>query len=159
MKKLITYILLVISSLVLISCSGTTRYTTRNESSPGEKSIKRERPKEEKNNSSEYSSVKPLETVKGIASYYGKKFNGKKTSNGETFDMNALTAAHKTYPFGTIIRVVDLKNGNTIIVRVNDRMPSYNGRLIDLSYGAAKKLGMLTDGIAEVRLEILKWGK
>ncbi len=159
MKKHLSYILLLIFSLILVSCSGTTRYTAKNESSPRTKKVEREYPKENNNNLSEYNNAKPIETVTGIASYYGKKFNGKKTSNGETFDMYGLTAAHKTFPFGTIIRVVDLKNGNTVIVRVNDRMPTYNGRLIDLSYGAAKELGMLTDGIAEVRLEILKWGK
>ena len=73
--------------------------------------------------------------------------------------MYDLTAAHKTYPFNTIVRVTNLSNGKSVKIRVNDRMPDYNPRIIDLSYGAAIKLDMLTSGIAEVKLEVLKWGE
>lgn len=99
-----------------------------------------------------------LETKTGVASYYAEKFHGRKTASGEIFDMNALTAAHPSYPFGTIARITNLKNGKTVIVKINDRFPSKT-RLIDLSKGAARKLDMILDGIANVRLEVLEWGE
>lgn len=88
----------------------------------------------------------------GLASYYGKKFHGRKTASGEPFNMYALTAAHKRLPFGTRVRVTHLKSGRSIAVRINDRGPFIKGRIIDLSYGAAKKLGMVTQGVARVRI-------
>lgn len=100
-----------------------------------------------------------LKTYKGTASYYADKFHGNKTANGEIYDMYGLTAAHPTFPFGTKLRVVNLDNGKSVKVIVNDRMPERPDRIIDLSLGAAKKLGMIEAGLAEVRLEILKWGK
>ena len=87
---------------------------------------------------------------RGIASWYGKKFHGKKTSNGEIYDMYALTAAHKTLPLGTYVHVRNLDNGNEITVRINDRGPFVQGRIIDLSYTAAKKIGIATSGTAPV---------
>lgn len=90
----------------------------------------------------------------GLASFYGREFHGRKTANGETFDMEAMTAAHRTLPFGTMIRVTNLKNGQSVTVRINDRGPFVEGRLIDLSQGAAKKIGI--DGVEQVRLEILQ---
>ena len=101
-----------------------------------------------------------LEPVQyGVASYYGPKFHGRKTANGEIFNMYKLTAAHRYYPFGTIVKVTNLSNGKSVIVRINDRGPFVRGRIIDLSYGAAKKLGMLGSGVAKVKLKVLKWGK
>lgn len=90
---------------------------------------------------------------RGIASWYGKKFHGRKTSNGETYDMYAMTAAHKTLPIPTYVEVENLKTGKTIIVRVNDRGPFHEGRIIDLSYAAAQKLGTAAKGtgLVEVR--------
>ncbi len=99
-----------------------------------------------------------IESVTGFASFYADDFDGKKTSNGETYNMYELTAAHKTYPFNTMIRVVNLANSRTIIVRINDRGPFIEGRIIDLSLGAATQLGMDKTGIQEVRLEIIEWG-
>ena len=99
-----------------------------------------------------------LESTVGVASYYGAKFAGRPTANGEIFNPSAMTAAHKTYPFGTKIRVVNLKNNKSVIVRINDRGPFVKGRIIDLSRGAAEEIGMIVDGIARVRLEILEWG-
>jgi rare lipoprotein A len=93
-----------------------------------------------------------------LASWYGREFNGKKTASGERFDMNGLTAAHKNLPFGTIIQVKNFENGKTITVRVNDRGPYRGKRIIDLSYGAAKKLGMMKDGQAQVGIKIVKKG-
>lgn len=92
------------------------------------------------------------------ASYYAEDFHGKKTSNGETFNMNALTCAHKTLPFDTILRVTNLSNGKTVDVRVNDRGPFVATREIDLSRAAAVKLGMIGTGTAKVKLEIVKKG-
>jgi peptidoglycan lytic transglycosylase len=91
----------------------------------------------------------------GIASWYGKDFHGKKTSNGETYDMNAMTAAHKTLPLGVFVKVRNTDNGHEAIVRINDRGPFVKGRVIDLSYAAAKKLGVDVVGTAPVRIEAL----
>jgi rare lipoprotein A len=89
----------------------------------------------------------------GKASYYAEQFHGRKTASGETFNMNALTAAHKSYTFGTYLRVTNLSNGRSVIVKVNDRGPFVRGRIIDLSKKAAKELQMLRTGTANVRIE------
>lgn len=91
----------------------------------------------------------------GLASWYGPDFHGKKTSNGETYDMYAMTAAHKTLPLGTWVRVANRSNGRQVVVRVNDRGPFVRGRIIDLSYSAAKRLGVVGPGTAPVRVEAL----
>ena len=90
----------------------------------------------------------------GIASYYGKQFQGRYTSSGEKFDMHLLTAAHKTLPFGTMVVVTNLSNNKSAIVKINDRMPTWNKREIDLSFEAAKKIGLIEAGIAKIQLEI-----
>lgn len=91
----------------------------------------------------------------GVASWYGPKFHGKKTATGDLFDMNDLTCASNRFPLGTWLRVTHLKTGKSIIVRVNDRMHPRMKRIIDLSKGAAKELGMLSVGIAQVSVENL----
>jgi rare lipoprotein A len=91
----------------------------------------------------------------GIASWYGPDFHGKKTSNGETYDMHAMTAAHKTLPLGVYVKVQNRDNGHEAVVRVNDRGPFVKGRIIDLSYTAAKILGVDIVGTAPVRIEAL----
>lgn len=91
----------------------------------------------------------------GIASYYGPGFHGRKTSSGERFHQDSLTCAHKTFAFGTRLKVTNLKNDKSVCVRVNDRMPTYNKREIDLSRGAAKQLAMLSSGVAKVEIENL----
>lgn len=93
---------------------------------------------------------------KGYASWYGKKFHGRKTSNGETYNMYGLTAAHKTLPLGTWLKVTNLENGKTVNVRVNDRGPFVKGRIIDLSYTAAKTIDMTLKGTAPVRITVIK---
>ncbi|HDJ30148.1 MAG TPA: septal ring lytic transglycosylase RlpA family protein [Candidatus Acetothermia bacterium] len=95
----------------------------------------------------------------GIASWYGPGFDGRHTANGEIYDMNGISAAHKTLPFGTIVQVVDLETGKSVIVRINDRGPFIKGRIIDLSKGAAEKLGIIDKGITKVGLRILRWPK
>ena len=99
--------------------------------------------------------VSKYETIFGKASYYADKFHGKKTANGEIFDMNGLTAAHKTLPFGTICRVTNLENQKQVIVKINDRGPFIEGRILDLSKGAAKALDAIQIGVIEVKIEIL----
>lgn len=97
-----------------------------------------------------------LSGQEGMASYYGKSFAGRPTASGERFDPRALTAAHRDLPFGTRLRVTNLENGRSVTVRVNDRGPYAAGRIVDLSWQAARKLGMVDSGVARVRLEILR---
>ena len=92
----------------------------------------------------------------GIASYYGKRFHGRRTANGERFDMYAMTAAHKTLPFGSMVRVTNPRNGLSVVVRINDRGPFTPGRTIDLSRGAAEKIGLIRRGHGRVELELLE---
>jgi rare lipoprotein A len=93
--------------------------------------------------------------MQGLASWYGGKFHGRLTSSGEIFDTNTMTAAHKTLPFGTMVKVTNLDKGTTAIVRINDRGPFVEGRIIDLSRAAADALGMVGIGVAHVSLEIV----
>ncbi len=91
----------------------------------------------------------------GEASYYGRGFAGRPTASGETFDPAEMTAAHRSLPFGARVRVTNRENGRSVVVRINDRGPYAKGRLIDVSQGAARKLGMIDSGTADVRLEVL----
>jgi rare lipoprotein A len=91
----------------------------------------------------------------GYASWYGGKFNGRLTSNGEVFDTNVKTAAHRTLPFGSIVKVVNLDNGKFTVVRINDRGPFVEGRIIDLSKAAAEELGMVSQGVARVSVQVV----
>lgn len=91
---------------------------------------------------------------KGTASYYGSKFHLRKTANGEIFNMEKMTAAHQNLPFGTRVKVTNLKNGKVVWVRINDRLPQNSKRIIDLSKAAASKLEMVQDGLAKVQLEV-----
>jgi rare lipoprotein A len=100
-------------------------------------------------------SEKVTESISGTASYYADKFHGRKTANGEIFNMHDLTAAHKTLPFGTIVRVTNLSNNKSVKLRINDRGPFVKDRVIDVSLAAAKELDMLGTGTAEVRIEII----
>lgn len=94
-------------------------------------------------------------SLTGLASWYGAVLNGHKTASGETFDMNQMTACHRTLPFGTMVKVVDTHSGKSVIVRINDRGVLFADRVIDLSRGAADKLGIRKQGVASVRLEVL----
>ena len=94
----------------------------------------------------------------GVASWYGGNFHGRKTANGETYNMNAWTAAHKTLPFGTRVRVTNTRNGDTVDVRINDRGPFIAGRIIDLSRAAAADIGVTSTGVAPVKITILGKG-
>lgn len=95
------------------------------------------------------------QTYRGGASWYGPGFHGRLTANGETFNSNHLTAAHRTLPFGTKLRVTNMNNGHSVVVRVNDRGPFIKGRIIDLSAAAARRIKMIDSGVASVRVEVI----
>ena len=92
-------------------------------------------------------------TVSGFASYYSDALHGRQTANGERYNREAFTAAHRTLPFGTLIQVTNKRNGKSIVVRINDRGPYVDGRVIDLSWRAAQSLGMVNEGVVPVNLE------
>lgn len=100
-----------------------------------------------------HAQVDSLWIQEGTASYYGKKFQGRRTSSGEIFHLDSMTAAHKNLPFGTWVRVTNRKNGLSVLVRINDRLPSYSKRDIDISWAAAGEIDMIRDGLAKVRIE------
>ncbi|MFH1197271.1 MAG: septal ring lytic transglycosylase RlpA family protein [bacterium] len=145
-------IIFIIVLLLLVACSSSPRFANEKESNNNIPSANPEK-------YDKYSRNDILESVEGIASYYADKYHGRRAANGELFNMYEFTAAHGEYPFGTIIRVVDLSNNKSVIIRINDRFPYHPDRIIDLSYASARELDMLKAGISRVRLEILKWGK
>jgi rare lipoprotein A len=109
---------------------------------------------------SETAMQKRKDILRGLASWYGGVFNGRKTASGERYDMHALTACHPTLPFGSMVRVVNLKNRRSVVVRINDRGDLVEeGRIIDLSRAAADELAMTKSGLAKVRLEVISLGK
>ncbi len=101
----------------------------------------------------------PLWQQVGIASWYGRDFHGKPTASGKTYNMYALTAAHRTLPLGTLVKVTNLSNHKHVIVEINDRGPFVGSRIIDMSYGAARRLGMVKTGVAKVRVEVIRLPK
>lgn len=135
MKKII---LISIATIFLASCSSAVRFTSSN-------SVKYT------DNNAEV-----LTVMYGKASYYGPEFDGRKTANGETFNNREYTAAHKSLPFGTMVKVTNISNNKFVIVKINDRGPFVAGRVIDLSRIAAEQLDMIRDGVIDVKLEILK---
>jgi rare lipoprotein A len=107
-----------------------------------------------------YAKRRALSTLRGEASYYGRGFEGRKTASGEAFEPAGYTAAHRSLPFGTVLRVTRMDTKSVVYVRVNDRGPfGKKHRILDLSVGAAGELGMLSDGVCEVRAEVLERGK
>ncbi len=101
---------------------------------------------------------KPKKTISGKISYYASKFEGRKTSSGQRYKANRRTAAHKSLPFGTLLEVTNKENGNVTIVKVNDRGPHSRGRILDVSYAAAKDLGLIGKGTASVAIKVLSFG-
>ena len=142
-----------------MECTPAPRYRSGGSSFPTKH--KKEKSKKEKKSSK---SKKPLSynpkkmVYKGISSYYGPKFHGKLTANGEIFDMYGVTAAHKEFPFNTMTRVTNENNGKSLLIRINDRGPYVGNRILDCSFGAAKKLGFVGEGTAPVKIEIIEWG-
>ena len=147
-----------LTAVILAGCASSPRFAEKGKDSGTTEKTSRPPEIAEPEKSVKVSTGKILLTLEGVASYYADDFHGKLTSNGETFDMNALTAAHRTFPFGTRIRVTNLENNRTVLVRVNDRGPFKEGRMIDLSLGAAKEINLVKTGTARVKLEVLEWG-
>jgi len=123
----------------LIGCVASPRFTSAKTSSSGESEM--------------------MTTEEGVASYYADEFNGRITSNGEKYDMNQLTAAHRTLPFNSRVRVTNTDNGQSVVVRINDRGPFKDDRIIDLSLAAAKAISLIMTGTAHVRLEVIERGE
>ncbi|MCX8054897.1 MAG: septal ring lytic transglycosylase RlpA family protein [Ignavibacteria bacterium] len=145
MKILLLYIFV---SILLVSCASTVRFTDNISNSS----------LNTKPNASSGTQPNDLPagyTFRGKASYYSDKFHGRSTASGDIFDQNKLTAAHRSLPFGTKLKVINLKNSRSVVVIINDRGPFVEGRIIDLSYEAARQLDMLQDGIADVECTIL----
>jgi rare lipoprotein A len=148
-----------VASLLIFGCASTPRFTEK-DSHDHEGTV---RPREESRAKEDQPAHvaptgKALLTLEGVVSYYAHDFHGKETSNGETFNMNNLTAAHRTFPFGTKVKVTNLENNKSVIVRVNDRGPFVVGRIMDLSMGAAKEIDLIKTGTTRARLEVLQWG-
>ena len=141
--------------LVLTACCGGPSYKVRVLDTPGSDLKGTQKPYEV--NGERYDPVRNADGYReeGLASWYGKDFHGRKTSNGESYDMHAMTAAHKTLPMNVHVRVINQSNGRESVVRINDRGPFVRGRIIDLSYAAAKELGVIGPGTAPVRIEAL----
>lgn len=134
--------------LLFLSCTVSPRYGVQ--SSDSTKKTKKNIKYSKKNkNSSE---------LIGVSSWYGPNFHGKLTANGEVYDMYGVTAAHKTLTLGTVVRVTNLDNGKSLILRINDRGPYVDGRILDCSFGAAKKLGFHEQGTANVEIKIIEEG-
>ena len=138
----------------MVGCSSSPRYTTgsipnRSKSTKKVKSI----PSNSKNKK-----VKHRKIMTGISSFYAEDFHGKLTANGEVYDMYGVTAAHKTLPLNTVCRVTNLANNKSLILRINDRGPYIKGRILDCSYGAAKKLDFIKEGTTNVKIEVIEFG-
>ena len=153
--KFLSYILI---GLFCITCSASPRYQSGGKKVPSvtKKQNKKKENKRSKINKSKINKSKKV--YRGISSYYGPNFHGKLTANGEIFDMYGVTAAHKEFPFNTVVRVTNENNGKSHIIRINDRGPYVGNRILDCSFGAAKKLGFVGDGTAPVKIEIIEWG-
>jgi rare lipoprotein A len=144
---------LAIISLLISACSSNIRFANGNVQPKSNTSIKNTKSTTSTTNKSDVMSNNAV--FKGMSSYYADKFDGKVTASGEIFNQALYTAAHKTLPFGTMLKVTRISNGKSVVVRVNDRGPFVEGRIIDLSLAAAKEIGLVIDGVAEVTIEVL----
>lgn len=161
--------LILLSAILLQACSSSSRYKINQDHGPADPvdvsdikdAVPKAEPRSKYGNPKNYKVLGKWYSVKessagykekGIASWYGKKFHGHRTSSGETYNMYSMTAAHKTLPLPTYVRVTHLENGRSVIVKVNDRGPFHDNRIIDLSYSAAKKLGVTAKGTGAVEV-------
>lgn len=152
MKKLLYFIILI---AMVNNCSNSPRYQ-----SGGKSAIIPAKTNDKTSSKNKKKKIKHKKVMKGISSFYGLNdgFHGKLTANGEIFDMYGLTAAHKTLPLNTIVRVTNLDKDKSLILRINDRGPYVGKRILDCSYGAATKLDFVNEGIAKVKVEVIEWG-
>ena len=157
----------VIFSLILFfwSCSSAPRYARSSTKHKSKKTVKVTPKKAKTKRHPKFidpktvnTNVKHKKRMVGTSSFYAEDFHGKLTANGEIYDMYGLTAAHKTLPLNTVARVTNLDNGKSLILRINDRGPYIEGRMLDCSYGAAKKLDFIKQGTAKVQVDIIEWG-
>ena len=137
--------------ILSLECSSSPRY--RSDSKSATATTKKQK---QKNKKSSFNRSKKV--FHGVSSYYGPNFHGKLTANGEVFDMYGVTAAHKELPFNTTVRVTNENNGKSMLIRINDRGPYVGNRILDCSFGAAKKLGFVGEGTAPVKIEVIEWG-
>lgn len=150
-----TYIFILFSLILLSSCSNSIKFSSNRIDggySLGKSNISNTNTNGNKPSDFDKSSL----VTTGLASYYADKFVGRMTANGEIYSHDLLTAAHRTIPFGTYVKVTNLKDNSEVIVRINDRGPFVDGRIIDLSKEAARKLNILSRGVAEVVIEIVE---
>ena len=159
-RGLITFIII----LILASCSSAPRYgraATLKHKKAASAPSKKSKPKSKAifiDPKTVNTNVKHKKRMVGISSFYAEDFHGKLTANGEVYDMYGLTAAHKTLPLNTVARVTNLENGKSLILRINDRGPYIQGRMLDCSYGAAKKLDFIKQGKTKVQVDVIEWG-
>ncbi|MFA7227835.1 MAG: septal ring lytic transglycosylase RlpA family protein [Melioribacteraceae bacterium] len=146
------YAIIGLTLALFYGCASSPRFTTDN------KRFENKSPSRFESNSDDENSD-ALETVVGTASYYADKYHGLITYNGEVYDMYGLSAAHPTYQMGTVVKVTNLSNDKSVIIKINDRMPFRPDRIIDLSLGCARELDMVNAGITEVKVEVLEWGR
>jgi rare lipoprotein A (peptidoglycan hydrolase) len=151
MRRICSGVLIFFIAVILSACASAPRFTSAGSRFEDKTPSRFE-------NLDKYKNADALETVIGVASYYADKYNGLITYNGEVYDMYGLSAAHPTYQMGTVVRVTNLSNDKSVIIKINDRMPFRPDRIIDLSLGVAKELDMLIVGITEVKVEVLEWG-
>ncbi len=161
MMKFILYSALVLLGMTLTACGGPTYHVKVMDQPSSTQTKVKPTQRAYEVNGKRYQPIPSAHgfVEEGIASWYGKKFHGRKTSNGETYDMYAMTAAHKTLPMNVHLKVTNLDNGRSTTVRVNDRGPFVRSRVIDLSYSAANELGVVGPGTANVRIEALGYQK
>lgn len=145
--------LLALLPFVFYACASVPRFSSEKMTRTTEKEYF------DKEDLNSYQNYPVLESVEGIASYYADKYHGKITFNGEVYDMNGISAAHQSYPMETIIRVTNLSNNKKVVLRINDRMPYWKDRIIDLSLGTARELDFVEKGLTKVRIDVLKWGE
>jgi rare lipoprotein A len=141
-------VFLAFSLFVLEGCSSTIRIPSGDNTPPVENH-------QEEDHTSSFD-LTVVSSFTGNATYYADKFQNQKTASGETYKKNKFTAAHKDLPFNTLVKVTNLKNGLSVVVKINDRGPFGNNREIDLSYIAAKSIGMINDGVVQVKIDVLQ---
>lgn len=157
-------LLAIVAMILLSSCSSSVRFTSGacGSNTSGKYSQSSSSSSSTKNTTTIGSIPKTKENIPvgevqtGVASYYGDAFDGKMTASGTIYDQNQLTAAHRTLPFGSVVKVINQKNGKQVLVAITDRGPFKNDRIIDLSTAAAQEIDMIKDGLAEVELIVVK---
>ena len=151
MKIKIPFYTIFLIFIFFIGCTNSPRYSRSN-------GINKKISSKQTDKSGRKSKTRHRKVIKGVSSFYAEDFHGKLTANGEIYDMYGLTAAHKTMPLNPICRVTHLENDKSLILRINDRGPYIKGRILDCSYGAAKKLDFINQGTTMVKIEVIEWG-